>query len=149
MAEDRAVQRLVETAAGLLPAGPRRWTVELPCGRLLTSNTLGSHWRARHGIQQQIKADTMLLARYRKIPRLQRAHIIGEILPTSRLRRDPHNWQPSVKAAVDGLVAVGVLPDDNADHLLLTIFRIGVQIQCVHNPGRHVHLRLIISEVTR
>ena len=35
--------------------------------------------------------------------------------PTSRpnQRRDPHNWAPTVKAIVDGLVDARVWPDDN------------------------------------
>lgn len=37
-------------------------------------------------------------------------------LPVSGNRkRDPHNWTPTVKAIVDGLVDAGVWPDDNSD----------------------------------
>jgi crossover junction endodeoxyribonuclease RusA len=28
--------------------------------------------------------------------------------------RDPHNWAPTMKAVIDGLVDAGVWPDDNA-----------------------------------
>jgi hypothetical protein len=32
-------------------------------------------------------------------------------------RRDPHNWHPTVKAIVDGLVDAGLWPDDTPDHV--------------------------------
>jgi crossover junction endodeoxyribonuclease RusA len=38
------------------------------------------------------------------------------VLPVSgRHRRDPHNWHPTVKAIVDGLVDAGCWPDDTPD----------------------------------
>lgn len=34
-------------------------------------------------------------------------------------RRDPHNWAPTEKALVDGLVDAGVWPDDDERHVLV------------------------------
>lgn len=36
---------------------------------------------------------------------------------------DPHAMSPAVKAAVDGLVDAGVLPDDGPDEVLAIVFR--------------------------
>lgn len=42
--------------------------------------------------------------------------LVTVTLPVSgNRRRDPHNWTPTVKAIVDGLVDAGVWPDDNSD----------------------------------
>lgn len=109
-------------------------------------------------LNEQINGLTTALAdRDQKIAavnKLHRIHVLGaDVLKENRCAFDLERYPcETIRALttnpIDGLVTAGVLPDDNADHLLLTIFRIGVQIQCVHNPARHVHLRLIVSEVT-
>ncbi len=43
-------------------------------------------------------------------------------LPTAR-RFDPPNAWPAAKAAIDGIVDAGVLPDDSSDHIPATTFR--------------------------
>lgn len=42
--------------------------------------------------------------------------------PTAR-RADPGNAYPTIKAVIDGAVDAGLLPDDNAAHLALSIDR--------------------------
>ncbi|MFD0889967.1 hypothetical protein ACFQ08_35955, partial [Streptosporangium algeriense] len=59
------------------------------------------------------------------IPALQRAHVFGILHPATRGRRDPANWYPSFKAAIDGLVDAGVLVDDDDRHLVGPDMRIG------------------------
>jgi crossover junction endodeoxyribonuclease RusA len=76
------------------------------------------HWRPRNARTQTLKQATFVVARNAKIPMLQRAHVICRVHFAVRRRRDIHNWMPVGKACVDGLVAAGVLPDDNDDHLL-------------------------------
>lgn len=36
------------------------------------------------------------------------------------MRRDPHNWFPTVKAVVDGLVDAGLWPDDTSEYVITT-----------------------------
>lgn len=36
------------------------------------------------------------------------------------VRRDPHNWFPTVKAVVDGLVDAGLWPDDTSEYVITT-----------------------------
>ena len=57
-------------------------------------------------------------ARFSHAPSLERARLVVEIAFPDRRRRDPHNYMATVKPIVDGLVDAGVLPDDDAKHLL-------------------------------
>lgn len=59
------------------------------------------------------------------VPRLERAHIVAELCFRDARRRDPNNFYPSVKAAVDGLVDAGVLVDDSHQYLVGPDMRIG------------------------
>lgn len=59
------------------------------------------------------------------IPRLPRAYILAELCFNDRRHRDPANYYPTVKAAVDGLVDAGVLPDDSQDYLVGPDMRLG------------------------
>lgn len=54
-------------------------------------------------------------------PSLRRALIFVTVLFSTRGRRDPHNFTPTVKPIVDGLVRAGLLPDDDSRHLDLHI----------------------------
>lgn len=103
----------------------RVWTIELPAGmRLLNANDR-VHWAKKARITRQLRDTACWLARHQKIPTLRCARIIAEYRPPDRRRRDPANWSPSAKAAVDGLVDAGVLPDDDARHLVGPDMRIG------------------------
>lgn len=41
--------------------------------------------------------------------------VLVSIPVRGNLRRDPHNWYPTVKAIVDGVRLAGCWPDDNSD----------------------------------
>lgn len=108
---------------------PRSWRIELPARTvLLTSNErLGIHQKASR--IKALRNTGWAMARYYKIPQLQRAHVYYVLHPdTTTRRRDPGNWAPSAKAAVDGMVDAGVLPDDNSERLLGPDPRIGVPV---------------------
>ncbi|MEV6024055.1 hypothetical protein [Streptomyces sp. NPDC052036] len=69
-----------------------------------------------------------------RIPRLERISIRGVYSPATRRVRDPANWYPSCKAAVDGLtdkkrkgqvLTVGVLSDDSDEHVVGPDMRLG------------------------
>ena len=47
-----------------------------------------------------------------KVPPLSRIIVIAEYRPPDRRRRDADNIMASVKAAIDGIVIAGVIPDD-------------------------------------
>lgn len=67
-------------------------------------------------------------ARQARIPRLPRAYVIAELCFNDRRRRDPANFYPTVKAAIDGLVDAGVLPDDSGDYLVGPDMRLGPRV---------------------
>ena len=65
-------------------------------------------------------------AKQAKLPHLQHAHITATLrFRENRVRRDPHNYTPTLKAVIDGLVDVGLLPDDDATHLIGPDIRLG------------------------
>lgn len=98
------------------PGAPRQWTVELPWLALLNANGR-RHWRYRATATRRLREAATWLTIKADVPRLQRAHVLCELRFPDRRRRDPANWSPSAKAAVDGLVDAGVLPDDSARYL--------------------------------
>jgi crossover junction endodeoxyribonuclease RusA len=139
----------------------RTWRIDMPCGPLLTSNQR-LHHQAKARLTRQLRGEAKLLALAAKIPALERVHVYAYVIPPDRRKRDPANWYPSVKAAIDGLTDAGVIPDDDAAHLLGPDMRLGVAMPpCNHlpapiakvtgasfaRPPRRVHLRLLIEEL--
>lgn len=131
------------------PAGPgTTWTVELPPLELVTSNQR-LHYMAKARLMKAIRDSALWLARAQNIPNLQRARIVGELRFPDRRRRDPANWADSAKAATDGLVSAGVLPDDDATHLLGPDMRLGEPDRALASRGLagHARLNLHITEL--
>lgn len=57
------------------------------------------------------------------------ACVVTITLPVKdRRRRDPHNFTPTLKACIDGLVSAWVWPDDNAEWVTTTepVLKVGV-----------------------
>lgn len=110
------------TAPDPTPTGivrPPSWQVQLPVGTfLLNDNQRLNKWRKAEYIDL-IRRASGFAARAAKIPALQRIHVYYVVHPKPGLRRrDPGNWSPTAKAAIDGLVDAGVVPDDNSDRVL-------------------------------
>jgi Holliday junction resolvase RusA-like endonuclease len=103
----------------------RTFTVELPAGLPLLNANRRIHWRRRAELTKDIRSTAWMLTRARGIPGLARAQVVCEYLPPDRRRRDVHNLYPSAKAAVDGLVDAGVLPDDSDRYLVGPDMRLG------------------------
>ncbi len=90
----------------------------MPYGDLLSSNHR-LHHMAEHRLKKRLRQEAALTARARRLPRLEWAAVYYVLHPRlSTRKRDPRNWAPTAKAYVDGLVDVGLLPDDNSAHLL-------------------------------
>jgi hypothetical protein len=117
------------------------WRIELPVGTPLINANDNLHFRKKADLVKAIRHTAWAIARQAKLPKLQRAYIVYVIHPdTKTRRRDPGNWSPSAKAAVDGLVDAGLLPDDNHTHLLGPDPRIG-------SPVKGGQLELIITDL--
>lgn len=104
---------------------PREWTVQLPAGLPLLNANQRLHWRRRAELTKNLRTLVWLLARDAGVPALRRAHVVAEYRPPDRRRRDVHNLYPSAKAAVDGLIDAGVLPDDSDRYLVGPDMRFG------------------------
>lgn len=70
-----------------------------------------------------------------RLPKLNAVHIIATLHFTDRRRRDGHNYYPTLKACVDGLVDYGLIPDDNSKHLDGPDIRIGEPIPRLKSLG--------------
>lgn len=105
--------------------GPTCYSVNLPVALVLLTANERPHWSRRAAITGAIRAAAAALARTGKIPPLTQAWITVVLHPHNRRRLDPHNWGPSAKAAIDGLVDADVLPDDDSQHLIAVTFMLG------------------------
>ena len=114
-----------ETAHGDITRPPS-WRIALPPNTKLINANQNIHYRRKAELVKVIRNAAWTMARHSNIPALQRAHIYFVIHPDTRTsRRDPGNWAPTAKAAVDGLVDAGVLPDDDSTRLIGPDPRIG------------------------
>jgi crossover junction endodeoxyribonuclease RusA len=108
-----------EVAQARLEAGlPVSWTIPA-LGPWLTSNQR-QHWRQKAQITKTWRHGVRVMARRDGLPvGLDRLHITCHIHQTHpRKTRDPLNLSPTIKALMDGLIDHGLLPDDDAGHLL-------------------------------
>lgn len=121
-------------------AGPRSYTIALPAGLdLLNANQRLHHApkgrltaALRAAAHEAVTEDARLmeaLADAKPGPLFQRAHVLGILHPPKNDRRDPANWYPSFKAAVDGLVDAGLLEDDDHTHVVGPDMRLGQKVK--------------------
>lgn len=143
--------RRYQTPAPAVPPSPssrpergRTWRIDIPAGQELLNANQRLHWAAKARITKQLRSDAFLLAKYRKIPRLKRAHILCVYEPPTRGRgvTDVHNLTLSAKALVDGLVDAGVLEDDRDEFLVGPDMRRG-------KPHPNSRLVLLIIELPK
>ena len=83
-----------------------------------------THWAVKAGKTKVWRARFAVEAR--DLPRMNRVHILAEIRNAGHSRRrDASNLAPTVKAAVDGIVDAGAIPDDSDQYVIGTEFRNG------------------------
>lgn len=117
--------------------GPACFTIELPPGLVLLTANERPHWSRRASVAGGIRVAAATLARAAQIPASEQAWITVVLHPHNGRRLDPHNWGPSAKAAIDGLVDAGILPDDDWRHLLAVTFLLGPT-----RPARQLSLHI-------
>ena len=121
-----------ETPAGSAPdaddalsAGStlRTFTIALPAGLKLLSLNGREHWAEKGRRHKALKNAAWAMAKQAKIPRLERVSVVVEYQPPPvRRRRDADNPSPSAKACLDGIVAAGVLVDDECPRYVTGIW---------------------------
>lgn len=93
-------------------------TFDVPRRMWWTSNNR-EHWRARQRKTRELRELAIWTVRAVRPPRFERAHVIAHVSYPTNGAADPGNVVGTViKALVDGLVAAGLFPDDDATHLL-------------------------------
>ena len=76
------------------------------------------HWAAKARTTADVRRTAMLLARAAKLPQgVEHVTIELHYTPRDRRRRDADNLVPTLKAACDGLVDAGLVPDDTPDQM--------------------------------
>ena len=121
---------------------PEPITLDIPAPCAWISSNDRGMWQRKARLTKEWREAAGWRAKAAHVPAMQRAEIeVRLVFPTAR-RRDPHNLMPTAKAAIDGLVDVGVLPDDDATHL--TVTRIDLA-EPKPGPGRGT-LRLLITD---
>ncbi|CAL9501968.1 hypothetical protein [Streptomyces sp. enrichment culture] len=127
-----------EAPAATTAAGPRPapFVIPLPVGLELINSNESQHRARRARIVKAIRSSAHeavtecpalmdALAAAKPGPLFQRAHILGVLHPDTNGRRDPANWYPSFKAAVDGIVDAGLLEDDDHTRVVGPDMRLG------------------------
>lgn len=81
------------------------------------------HWRARAAYDKSWREAFGWLARKERVPRLSAAIVtVAQACRPGTPLPDTMASAPTAKAAIDGVVDVGVLPDDAGDYLLGVMF---------------------------
>lgn len=119
---------------------PRSWRIEFPPQQKLLNANQRLNPYAKNRITQQLRGDAFKLAKHHKVPPLKRARIDAIYEPPDRRKRDAGNYYPTYKAAIDGFVDAGVLPDDDSEHCKGPFMDIGDQF-----PGGRIVL--LITEL--
>jgi crossover junction endodeoxyribonuclease RusA len=119
---------------------PTVYTVALPAGLPLLNANGRVHWRTRARITKTLREAACVVAKQQRIPRLGRVEMTLVLHPHDKRLRDAHNWYPSFKAAIDGIVDAGVLADDNSRFLTSTRTELGPVV-------RHTQIAIHITEI--
>ena len=101
-----------ETSAPLWEIGP----FELPQADMLSLNGRADRRTLSPRIRT-LRLQARVMARAARCPSLERARLVAWVRFPDGRRRDLHNYMPTLKALVDGLVDAGLLPDDDSRHL--------------------------------
>lgn len=120
-------------------------TLAISKDALLTSNQR-LHWAPKADRTRAIRDMAVVWCRYERPAKMQAATCAVEVKWGDRRQRDAHNLQPTIKAAIDGIVGdYGLLPGDSDRYLKsLTI----TASEDVHStPGVACYLTLRFTEV--
>jgi hypothetical protein len=127
-----------------LPGTPARsWRIELPTGLTLMTSNERLHHLQRSDRTRALRQAARVMTQVVRVPHLERAYVTCYLRAKDRRRRDPGNWYPSAKAALDGVVDAGVLTDDDATRVIGPDMRLGDVLK--NGP----QLVLVITDLTQ
>lgn len=90
--------------------------IEIPASQMLSLNDRRDR-RRTSGTVRSLRSQASVSARAAGAPALDRARLVAWLRFPDGRRRDPHNYMPTLKALVDGLVDAGLVPDDDRRYL--------------------------------
>lgn len=95
------------------------WTLTIESSLPMLNLNQRMHWAKKAALTKHWRRLTYVNAMAADLPRnLGRVHVVAHVTkPTSRAY-DVHNLLPTLKAAIDGLVDYGLIPDDTNAHLV-------------------------------
>lgn len=120
----------------------RTVTITLPPKLPLLNSNQRLHWATKARRTRIIREAAAWATRSLRERPMERVEITAVIHPKTARRFDPHNCQPTVKAAIDGVVDAGLLEDDDATRLVSVAFRAGEK-----DPAG-TRIDLIVTEVS-
>lgn len=102
-----------------------RWTftITAPCDWI--SSNQREHWAAKAERTKQWRDTARVYAIQAKLPKLDHVHVGALLHFRDNRQRDVHNYMPTLKAIVDGLVDYGLVKDDSSKYLTGPDIRIG------------------------
>lgn len=106
----------------------REFTLTIPAPALFLNINQRLHPRVIAPTVKAWRDAGRVHARAAKLPTLQQARITATLHFGDTRHRDDHNYFPTVKAIIDGLVDYGLLPDDSREYLLATTISGGTPI---------------------
>lgn len=106
---------------------PISYRVEIPATAGWITLNMRMHWGERHRLTAHYRQLGQVVSLHYALPRIELAHVVAELRFRDTRRRDPHNWTPTAKAVLDGMVDAGVFPDDDFGHVVGPDMRIGAK----------------------
>ena len=97
----------------------REWTLTVQSELPFLNLNQRMHWAKKAQLTKHWRRLAMVNAMAADLPRnLNRVHIIAHVTKPTNRQYDVHNLLPTLKAAIDGLVDYGLIPDDTNQHLV-------------------------------
>ncbi len=134
-------EQLPPPLPGLDDVETGRWTLVLPYETPPLTANQRMHHMARHRHVKALRGTTTMLARAAHIPELPACRVTLTWFVQTRHRRDTDNVVPTLKAACDGLVDAGIVPDDTPE-LMAKLMPV-----ITHRPGVRQSLELLVEVV--
>lgn len=97
----------------------RTWTLTVTSALPMLNLNQRMHWAKKAQLTKHWRTLTLTCAMAADLPRnLDRVHITAHVIKPTNRQYDAHNLAPTVKAAIDGLVDYGLIPDDTNKYLV-------------------------------
>lgn len=109
-------RRMTPTAVGDSPP-TRTYRLSLPWRRPPLSENQRLNWQAKARITKEVRHTVGWLAKTAAIPACTHCEVRLCWAPNTRRKRDEDNPTPTYKAACDGIVDAGVVPDDEPRYM--------------------------------